>query len=436
LECLARLRNLELRRSLRGGPRRLLSCRRHEVILAGPADTGKTFACLVYLDWLAWEHPGSSLVMARKVRDTIHTTCLQTFVRKVLRRDSPVTVYGGDKPQHFTYPNGSRLWLAGMDDPGKVLSGEHDFVYVNQAEELELADWETLASRASGRAGHAPYAQIYGDANPGPPTHWILKRSSLGTLRLLNGRHEDNPELYDDAGNVTDQGRARLAVLDALTGLRYDRLRLGRWVQAEGVVYPEWDPRVHVIDPFEVPKSWPRVWSVDFGFTNPFAWLGCAVDDDGRLYVTRQVYHTRRLVSDHARRIAELTRGEPAPAACVCDHDAEGRATLEAELGLATDPAVKKGAKRPGVQAVAARLRVQGDGKPRLYVFRDSLDERDRSLESRGLPACLEEEFPGYSWKEGKEEPADGNDHSLDALRYLVFALDAPSMSQEAEELG
>jgi predicted transcriptional regulator len=43
---------------------------------------------------------------------------------------------------------------------------------------------------------------------------------------------------------------------------------------------------------------------VDFGYTNPFVMQWWAEDPDGRLYLYREIYRTRRLVEDHAKRHA------------------------------------------------------------------------------------------------------------------------------------
>lgn len=420
--------------ALRGAALELWRHKGHEAILAGPAETGKTFACLHKLDGLLWKYPGAQAVMLRKVRDTIYSSCLQTYLRKVIAPDAGIKAYGANNPQWFDYPNGSRLWVAGLDDPGKALSSERDFVYVNQAEEVTLAAWQVLCTRATGRAGNAPYAQVFGDCNPGPPHHWILARSKDGPLKLLHSRHEDNPALYDDAGQITVQGRRTMAVLNALTGLEYDRLAKGRWVQAEGVIYKDWNRGVHLIEPFAIPHNWPRFWAVDFGYTNPFACLMCAMDGDGRLYVYRQIYHTKRRVDEHAERMRRVSSGEPRPYDIVADSaDREGRETLAAE-GFGTIGAVKSGdSVRMGIQAVQKRLAPAGDGRPRLFVFEGSLDECDGEMAAAGRPTCLEEEMESYKWQgKGKDEPAaNQDDHAADAIRYLIHALDAPRDDRE-----
>jgi phage terminase large subunit len=259
----------------------------------------------------------------------------------------------------------------------------------------------------------------------GRPTHWLKQRCDAGRAKLLESRHEDNPLLWDRQKNDwTEAGQIYISKLDALTGPRKQRLRYGRWVQAEGVVYEGWDASVHIIDRIPIPPQWPRFWSVDFGFTHPFVWQAWAMDDDGRLYRYREIYMTSRLVEDHARRIVELSKDDRSPKAIICDTDAEDRATLEKHLKRQTTGAPKEVS--PGLQEVAARLRKAGDGKPRIFFLRDSLDERDPVLMESKKPCCTEEEFDGYVWdtsgnRKRGEEPLKVNDHGMDAMRYLVY---------------
>jgi phage terminase large subunit len=84
-----------------------------------------------------------------------------------------------------------------------------------------------------------------------------------------------------------------------------------------------------------------------------------------------------------------------------------------------------------GIQAVQARLKTQGDGKPRLFIMRGGLIEEDKSLADSGRPTRTSEEIPGYVWavKPGsgaglKEEPVKQNDHGCDALRYMCAERD------------
>ncbi len=427
-----------VRPELRGAAAELWNSRDAELVLAGPAETGKTWAAVSKLNALMWDNPGAQAAIVRKTYQSMHGSVLQTY-RRILGKDTPVHAFGGEKPEWFDYPNGSRVFVGGMDNPQKVLSSERDIIYVNQAEELTLDDWETLTTRATGRGGVMPYAQVYGDCNPGPASHWILHRAAL---RVLYSHHEDNPTLYDTQGQQTEQGRRTMRVLDGLTGTRLKRLRHGLWVGAEGMVYEGWNREVHLISPFDIPEEWPRYRVIDFGYTNPFVCQWWAEDNDGRLYLYREIYQTQRLVEDLAPDIIRLT-GNESIVANIADHDAEDRATL-VRHGIATSAANKEVS--PGIQDVQARLKVAGDGRARLFIFRDCrVNEPDPDLVSKHKPLCTAEEFDGYVWAKVRttdnirEEPRKQDDHGMDCMRYLVHYLDDQqtegTVTQEAQDI-
>jgi PBSX family phage terminase large subunit len=214
----------------------------NEVLLSGPAGTGKSRAVLEYLNWLCMEYRDLRVLMVRKTRRSLTESGMVTLEQKVLHPAQGVQWRASS--QRYEYPSGSIIGVAGMDKPGKIMSSEWDIIYVQEATELAEAEWEACTTRL--RNGKLPWQQIIGDCNPDAPTHWLRQRAQSGKLLLLDSRHEDNP-------SVTPEYLARL---DELTGVRYLRLRLGIWAAAEGIVYDEWDSATHLIKRFEIP---PRV---------------------------------------------------------------------------------------------------------------------------------------------------------------------------------
>ena len=398
-----------------GAAERLFYCRDDEVLLSGPAGTGKTRAILEKLYFCLMHWPGMRALIVRKTRQSLTQSALVIFDHAVIPADAPIALHHGS--QEYRHDNGSIVALGGMDKPSRIMSTEFDMIIVPEATELTENDWETLTSRL--RNGVMPFQQIIGDCNPDAPHHWLKQRCDSGRCTMIESRHEDNP-------TVTP---AYLSRLDNLTGVRYLRLRKGLWVAAEGLVYDTYDPAVHLIDSFDIPPEWPRVWAVDFGYTHPFVWQAWAGDPDGRLYRYREIYMTKRLVEDHAADILGVTQGEPRPVSIICDHNAEDRATLERHLGMKTTPAYK--AVTFGIQTFSERLRVRPDGKPRVYLMRDALVERDQTLVDAHHPTCLEEEMTSYVWDTGMgrrkgEQPVKEFDHSCDASRYVCATIEAP----------
>ncbi|MBO3751546.1 phage terminase large subunit [Streptosporangiaceae bacterium NEAU-GS5] len=414
----------------RGAARELLECRDAEVLIAGPAGTGKSLAMLFKLHASCLAVPGLRALLVRQTHASLTGTTLVTFERAVAQEAMSaglVRWFGGSarQPAAYRYANGSEILVGGLDRPEKFLSSEFDRIAVDEATEITEMALETLISRLRGTA--PTYKQIVCACNPSYPTHWIKLRSDRGAMVMLHSRHADNPAYVRADGGLTAAGQDYMAKLQALTGVRKLRLAEGRWAAAEGVIYELFDPGAHVIPRFDVPAGWPRWLSVDFGYTNPLVCQDWREDPDGRLYLVAELYRTRRLVEDHAKDILRMLADGPRPRAVVCDHDAEDRATLERHLGMSTVAAKKTVS--DGIQAVQSRLKLAGDGRPRLFLVEGALVERDPDLVDAKRPTCTEEELPGYIWaiKPGgalKEEPHKENDHGCDALRYVVAERD------------
>lgn len=418
-----------------GSALELFRSRAPEVLLSGPAGTGKSRAALEKLHALMLKNPGARGLMVRKTAVSLTSSGLVTFrehVAKEAIESGEVKFYGGS-PQEaasYRYGNGSTITIGGLDKATRIMSTEYDAIYVQEATELTEDDWEALTTRL--RHGVISFQQLLADCNPDAPHHWLRQRCERGTTHLIYCRHEDNPRLYDaHTGTWTPPGAEYLRRLEALTGVRYDRLRLGNWVAAEGLIYDTFDPAVHLHPPIGLPPlDWPRYWVIDFGFNNPFVCQFWAEDPDGRLYLYRELYRTGEIVADHAKQILAIVKkgdghkSDVVARVIITDHDAEGRATLERELGRGTTAAKKDVLE--GIEAVKVRLKVAGDGKPRLFLCRDALAGRDQSLADAKKPLCTTDEILEYVWddKAKKEQPLKRGDHGMDCMRYLVAQID------------
>ncbi len=410
----------------------LQNAKDEELLISGPAGTGKSRACLELIHSLAQEYNGSRFLIVRKTRTSLSESALQTFEDWVLGKGHPM-IFGGPERRNrikYSYPNGSEVYVGGMDKPGRIMSTEFDLIYVQEAIEIEEADWESLTTRL--RNNVLPVQQLIADTNPSFPRHWLKMRCDNRMTKLLESRHEDNPILYDHENKQwMDVGRVYLARLDRLTGARKQRLRYGRWVQAEGVIYEDWDSTIHLIDRREIPEHWRKFRAVDFGFKNPFVCGWWALDEDDRMYLYRYMYMTRRTVKTHALDILKYSKDDKTmDPRIVCDHDAEDQATLK-ENGLETINADKRVS--VGLEMVMERLKVQEDKRARLFILRDSLVETDQSLVDAKKPYRVEDEFDSYIWKitGAKEQPVDKDNHGVDMLRYAVMMIDKPEPEPE-----
>ncbi len=421
---------------LRGGNWKVFNFRRSgEMVASGPAGSGKTLANLLHLLWYGETYPGARMLIARKTRASLTESALVTWERDVLGNDDPILgqPINRSNRHQYRFPNGSVLVVGGLDRPDKLLSTEFDLAYIPEATDLELVDWETLGGRL--RAGAGPYDLIFGDCNPTTPTHWIHTRAKKGKLTLIPTTHKDNPRWWDKRkGDWTDAGRRYvLERLGRLTGARRKRFLDGVWAAAEGLVYDNFDPGIHVHQPgWSAPWDWPRIWGIDFGFSNPLALGVYAIDGDGRLHLTREFYRTQTRVETLARLARSWvdTGAEPDPVAIVADHDPENVATFQEYAKLSVTMADKSD-KGDGIEAVQRRFDLANDGRPRLYLAAETLcHEPDELLVDAGKPTCLRDELGAYCWDTKnpnriKDEPVKVGDHHCDLLRYVVRHVDS-----------
>jgi len=407
-----------------------------ELILDGPAGSGKTRVALERQHLICCKYPNCRGLVTRKYRSSMNETCLQVLDKSVYAdkhgvpyRDAP---HWWERDQKYVYDNGSEIIVAGMDDPTKIMSSQYDWAYWNEVIEGKQDEWLSIMTRL--RNGAVPYSQMLGDTNPGHPKHWIKQREADGLLTMYPTNHKDNPVYWnrlEKRWTKLGEDYVNRILRDSLSGHIRDRLYLGLWKAAEGLVYDMWNPDIHVVPRRDVPRHWPRYWVFDFGFVDPFVWIELVEDTDsgGILYLHRELYHTGMTVKDAIHFILDHSKGIN-PYALICDHDAEDRATVEQESGMLTLPAFKKIS--PGIQAVQHRLKgTRFGGKPGFMVMNDANLLLDKSLKARHKPTCTEEEFPNYQWDIGKmaqdrykDLPIDRDNHGMDVVRYGIGFVD------------
>jgi phage terminase large subunit len=333
--------------------------------------------------------------------------------------------------EEYRFPNGSKIYLFGLDDPERLKSAELDMIYVQEVSELEQQDWEILTTRVTGRGGTMPYQQVLADLNPREPTWWLYEREKTGATTFLFTRHADNP-------TITPQ---RLAPLEALTGYLRDRLLLGLRVAAEGMYFTEFDPRLHVIDAFDPPDDWPRWISVDYGFAAPFCALWLArCPEDRQMYVYRELYASGLRDEQQADELVRRSEDEQIQMVVLDpsmfnqrgEQQRPSIAQVYAQRGVwaMTSQGIYAGQNnRKQGWAIMRRALAHDDGEPRLKIMR----ERCPNL-LRELPALVHDPLD-------PEDVADKlgstkvSDHAADSLRYALCAEAQPEGSTEVVEL-
>lgn len=426
-----------------GAARVLFSRTDPEVLLEGPAGTGKTRALLEYLDWLSETYPGIRVLICRETRKSMNESVLVTLEQKVWGGWHPA-MHGGagrENRTSYRYPysenkvadqvyRGETHWtIGGLDNPDRLMSTEYDVAAVFEATETSLESWDKIGSRL--RNYRMPFQQSIADCNPGHPGHWLNQRANAGRMVRLLSRHKDNPSLKP----------AYLERLSGLTGARRGRLFEGKWVAQEGAVYECWDERENMCTWSQLPRKAGELdmryyWaSFDWGYTAPACFQVWACDWNGVAYLLHEVYYSRKNPDWWATQIEGFCKMYPLET-IECEHEPEFIDKLNDMLGkyrARSAPALVNRADKviaTGISVVQTFMQPRKEGGRGLYIVRDALVEADQALIDEAHPIGTWQEIPSYHYaiiEEGKvvkDLPASGQpDHGCDAMRYALMWL-------------
>jgi phage terminase large subunit-like protein len=206
-----------------------------EVLYSGAFGAGKSRILCEKAYHLGLRYPGVPIGIFRKVRASLAATTARTFFRDVV--PAGAIVRKNVTEGWYELANGARFWLLGLDAdpttgvPSKVGSLDLAFAFVDEAVELDEADWMMLAGRL--RWPDTPYTQLAGATNPADPKHWLIQRfrEDRDDRVLLQAATTDNrflPENYIE----------RIA---GFTGIYRERYVRGEWIALSGGLFdPAW----------------------------------------------------------------------------------------------------------------------------------------------------------------------------------------------------
>ncbi|MCR5553448.1 MAG: terminase family protein [bacterium] len=208
--------------------------------------------------------------------------------------------------------------------------------------------------------------------------------------------------------------------------------RFGRFTDiANSVVYKEFDEKVNVIEPFNVPRDWFDMISIDPGLHNPLSCHFYAQDYDGNVYVIAEHYQSNITVEEHSIAIKQICKELNWPTGfngyinAIID-SAASQKTLASEknvvdlfydFGIMVNPNVNKDL-FSGISRVKSYLK-DANGKAHLFIFSNCVN--------------LIREIKGYFWG-FEEKPVKKDDHALDELRYYIMT--KPEQKAKKDELS
>ncbi len=429
--------------------REFLECEKKYIAFGGARGGGKSWAVRQKARLLALRYPGIRMLLLRRTYQELENNHLR-FLRQELHGAAEYRATA----RQFLFHNGSTLdfgYCACDGDLDRYQGAEYDVIFIDEATQLR-EEWLRQFAACLRGVNDFP-KRIYYTCNPGGPGHGYIKRLFIDRRYVGGEKAEDYVFI---PARVTDNVALLRAQPDYLEQLRAlpDKLRAawleGRWDVFEGQFFPEFtdapehyaDRRwTHVIEPFDIPRSWRVYRSYDFGYAKPFSCAWWAVDYDGVIYRILELYGCTDTPDEGVRwtperqfaKIREIEDTHP----WLKGRDIQGvadpaiwdtsRGESIYETALRYRIYFTKGDNRriPGWMQMHYRMGFDDEGYPMMYVFRTC-----RAF-LRTVPALL------YSGSEVEDLDTHQEDHAADECRYFCMSRPiAPRREQAAAELG
>lgn len=242
-------------------------------------------------------------------------------------------------------------------------------------------------------------SKFWFNCNPEHPMHWFheewIKNHGEKNCLYLHFTMKDNPSLAPSIIRRYER---------MYSGAFYERFVLGRWVAAQGCVYPMFSAQKHIVTP---PERFDRYYiSCDYGTVNPSS-FGLWGENGGKWYRIREYYFDSRAEG------RQKTDSEHYDALC----ELAGDLPIEAVIIDPSAASFSECIRRGGRFRVTAAKNDVIDGIRRVS---DCLKE-GKILFSPDCKATVRE-FGLYRWEENsaKDSVIKENDHAMDDIRYFV----------------
>lgn len=349
----------------------------------GGTRSGKTFSlCQVIIQW-CWENKNAGWVftIVRKTMPALRASVMRDFIQ-ILQGEGWYDVTNHNRSQNTLNLFGNLVEFISVDEPVKIRGRKRDVCYLNEANEMTLEDFRQLNLRTS--------ALMLLDYNPSDFFSWIYDEViPRDDCAFFQTTYKDNPYL--------DQ-----AIVDEIERLKDTDENYWRiyGLGERGVNVSAVFPVFHEVD--AVPEGATFVaYGLDFGFTNDPAALVAVWKKGHHLYVDELLYQTGLTNTDLADRFKGVV---------------EGRAEVIAD---SAEPKSIEELYRHGYNVKPARK-----GRDSINVGIDIL-KRHKIHVTKGS-TNLVKELRNYRWitdKNGRQinRPEMGNDHAIDALRYVCL---------------
>lgn len=290
--------------------KRFIDARENEVLFGGAAGGGKSYGQIVDALLFALKYPGSKQLILRRTFSELDKSLIRTSLSLY-----PKEIYTFNSSTHTgRFKNGSCIdfgYCANENDVYQYQSAEYDCIRFDELTHFTEMQYVYLISRVRG-ANPFP-KQIKSSTNPGGVGHsWVKSRfvdpSPSGESFIGEGEMSRVflPSLLKDNDFLNKRDPNYRLRLEALPEREKKALLYGDWNIFEGQYFTEFSTSKHVCEPFEIPPSWRKYRTIDYGLDR-LAVLWIAVAPDGRVYVYREYCESALPISAAAKAISERT---------------------------------------------------------------------------------------------------------------------------------
>ena len=286
----------------------------------------------------------------------------------------------------YTFGNGSQLQFLSVDTMG-AHGSRRDGLFVNEANGIDYNTFDQLATRTKGK--------VVIDYNPSHEfwAHTELLKKHPDDCDFIILTYKDNEALSDREVANIERHKPKPGEKPSNWWTVYG---LGQIGSLEGNIYSGW--RKATEDDYKNAKL--IRYGLDFGFSNDETGMVAIYEkEDGELIIEQKLYQTGILGSQYGDKLRA--------------------ANIDPNVLIVADSA------RPEIIAEikAQGFRVVGADKNAGSVIRGTDRVKQHQIAYDGKD--LEREYLSYQWRtkrtgEVLDEPQDGNDHLMDALRYAV----------------
>lgn len=297
---------------LKGTPtekqQQLFDSRAKYTAYGGARGGGKSWALRRKLVLMCFHYPGLRCLLIRRSYPELQHNHILT-----LRAELGGAVQYSELQKRFIFPNGSSLKMGYLSCDGDTLQYqglEYDVIALDEA--TQLTEYQFGVLKACLRGANSNPKRMYLSCNPGGVGHGWVKRLFIDRrynegekpeeYRFIQATVFDNTVLLKTDAEYVSQ-------LQSLPEKLRDAWLWGRWDVFEGQFFPEFSSENHVVPPGEYPPARRMIGGLDYGFDTTAFVLLCA-DAEGNVTVVRELALPDLTLSQAARRVAEVCRGE------------------------------------------------------------------------------------------------------------------------------